>query len=82
MAKIPSYKKDEITGAVVFTDATAYVQRKKVIAKTKLAKKAEKDSKRSINSMKREIKDLKKLVYDLIENGAGGGEPLPAEEGK
>ena len=62
MAKIPTYKKDEETGAVIFTDATAYVQRKKVIVSTKLAKKAEKDSKRSINSMKREIKDLKKQV--------------------
>ena len=36
MAKIPSYKKDEKTGAVIFTDATAYVQRKKVIQQTKL----------------------------------------------
>jgi prefoldin subunit 5 len=62
MAKIPNYKKDEETGAVIFQDATAYAQRKKVIVKTKLAKKAEKDSKRSINSMKREIKDLKKNI--------------------
>ena len=62
MAKIPTYKKDEETGAVIFTDATAYVQRKKVIVSTKLAKKAEKESKRSINSMKREIKTLKKQV--------------------
>jgi len=64
MAKIPSYKKDEETGAVIFQDATAYVQRKKVIASTKLKQKAEKDSKRSINSMKREIKDLKKQVAE------------------
>jgi hypothetical protein len=80
MAKIPSYKKDEETGAVVFHDANAYAQRKKVIERNKLAKKAEKDSKKSINSMKREIKDLKKLVYDLIENNPDGATPPPAEE--
>ena len=79
MAKIPSYKKDEETGAVVFHDANAYAQRKKVIERNKLAKKAEKDSKKSINSMKREIKDLKQIVYDLIESKTGG-EPLPPEE--
>jgi|LWDU01.1.fsa_nt_gi cell division protein FtsB len=88
MAKIPSYKKDEETGAVIFQDATAYVQRKKVIASTKLKQKAEKDSKRSINSMKREIKDLKKLVYKLVEDSPAEaeaiaeeakGEPTPAE---
>ena len=62
MAKIPEYIKDEETGAVIFQNATAYVQRKKVIEQTKLKLKAEKDSKRSINSMKREIKDLKKQV--------------------
>ena len=62
MAKIPEYIKDEETGAVIFQNATAYVQRKKVIEKTKLKLKAEKDSKRSINSMKREIKALKKQV--------------------
>ena len=37
MAKIPSYKKDEETGAVIFHDATAYVQRKKIIQQTKLS---------------------------------------------
>ena len=79
MAKIPDYKKDPETGAVVFTDANAYVQRKKIIVKTKLANKVEKDKKRSINSMKREIKDLKQIVYDLIESKSGG-EPLPGEE--
>ena len=68
MAKIPDYKKDENTGAVIFHDANAYAQRKKVIATNKLSEKAKKDSKRSINSMKNEIKDLKKLVYDLIED--------------
>tara|TARA_B100001179_G_scaffold223945_1_gene202110 strand:+ start:2996 stop:3250 length:255 start_codon:yes stop_codon:yes gene_type:complete len=62
MAKIPEYIKDEETGAVIFQNATAYVQRKKVIEQTKLKLKAEKDSKRSINSMKREIKTLKKQV--------------------
>jgi prefoldin subunit 5 len=62
MAKIPDYKKDPETGAIIFQDATAYIQRKKVIVSTKLAKKAEKESKRSINSMKREIKTLKKQV--------------------
>ena len=68
MAKIPSYKKDEKTGAVIFTDATAYVQRKKVIQQTKLSNIAKKDSTKRINSMMNEIKDLKKLVYDLIED--------------
>ena len=62
MAKIPEYEKDEETGAVIFKNSTAYVQRKKVIEQTKLKQKAEKDSKRSINSMKREIKSLKKQV--------------------
>jgi hypothetical protein len=62
MAKIPEYIKDEETGAVIFQNATAYVQRKKVIEQTKLKLKAEKDSKRSINSMKREIKVLKQQV--------------------
>jgi hypothetical protein len=68
MAKIPDYKKDEDTGAVIFHDANAYAQRKKVIAANKLSEKAKKDSNRSINSMKREIRDLKQLVYDLIED--------------
>jgi hypothetical protein len=79
MAKIPTYKKDEETGAVIFTDANAYVQRKKVIEVNKLSAMVKKDSKRSINSMKREIKDLKQIVYDLIESKTGG-EPLPPEE--
>jgi hypothetical protein len=68
MAKIPDYKKDEETGAVIFQDANAYAQRKKVIVKTNLAKIAKKDEGKRINSMKKEIKDLKKLVYDLIED--------------
>ena len=68
MAKIPAYKKDEETGAVIFHDATAYVQRKKIIQQTKLSNIAKKDSNKRINSMKKEIKDLKKLVYDLIED--------------
>jgi hypothetical protein len=68
MAKIPDYKKDEETGAVIFQDANAYAQRKKVIEKNKLSEMAKKDSKRSINSMKSEIRDLKKLVHDLIED--------------
>ena len=68
MAKIPEYKKDEETGAVIFQDANAYAQRKKVIVKTNLAKIAKKDEGKRINSMKKEIKDLKKLVYDLIED--------------
>ena len=80
MAKIPTYKKDEKTGAVIFTDANAYVQRKKVIEVNKLSAMVKKDSKRSINSMKREIKDLKQIVYDLIESKSGGGEPVPPEE--
>ena len=80
MAKIPTYKKDEETGAVIFTDANAYVQRKKVIEVNKLSAMVKKDSKRSINSMKREIKDLKKLVHDLIENNPGGVDATPAEE--
>ena len=79
MAKLPTYKKDEETGAVIFTDANAYIQRKKVIEVNKLSAMVKKDSKRSINSMKREIKDLKKIVYDLIESKSGG-EPLPPEE--
>ena len=79
MAKIPAYKKDEETGAVIFQDANAYAQRKKVIEVNKLSAMVKKDSKRSINSMKREIKDLKKIVYDLIESKSGG-EPLPPEE--
>jgi|TARA_B110000116_G_scaffold239259_1_gene226553 prefoldin subunit 5 len=62
MAKTPNYKKDPETGAIIFQDATAYVQRKKVIVSTKLAKKVQKDSKLTINSMKREIKALKKQV--------------------
>ena len=73
MAKIPDYKKDEDTGAVIFHDANAYAQRKKVIAANKLSEKAKKDSNRSINSMKREIRDLKQLVYDLIEDNPKGG---------
>jgi|TARA_B100000959_G_scaffold6435_1_gene6543 hypothetical protein len=80
MAKIPAYKKDEETGAVIFQDATAYAQRKKVIEVNKLSAMAKKDSKRSINSMKREIKDLKQIVFDLIEAKAGGQEAPPAEE--
>ena len=79
MAKLPTYKKDEETGAVIFADANAYIQRKKVIEVNKLSAMVKKDSKRSINSMKREIKDLKKIVYDLIESKSGG-EPLPPEE--
>ena len=62
MAKIPEYVKDENTGAVVFQNANAYQQRKKVVAKTKLANKVQKDQKRSINSMKKEIKDLKQQI--------------------
>ena len=62
MAKLPTYKKDEETGAVIFTDANAYIQRKKVIEVNKLSAMVKKDSKRSINSMKREIKTLKKQV--------------------
>ena len=81
MAKIPNYKKDENTGAVIFHDANAYAQRKKIIEQNKLSTKAAKDSKRSINSMKKEIKDLKKLVYDLIEANPGGATPPPPEEG-
>jgi hypothetical protein len=69
MAKELQYKKDPYTGAVIFTDTDAYTQRKKVIERHKLAEKANKDSKRSINSMKNEIKELKKLVHDLIEGG-------------
>ena len=68
MAKIPEYKKDEETGAVIFQDANAYAQRKKIIVKTKLATIVKKDEHKRINSMKKEIKDLKKLVYDLIED--------------
>ena len=68
MAKIPNYKKDEETGAVIFQDANAYAQRKKVIAQTKLSMQVKKDEHKRINSMKKEIKDLKKLVYDLIED--------------
>ena len=82
MAKIPEYKKDENTGAVIFKDANAYAQRKKIIVKTNLAKKAAKDSKRSINSMKTEIRDLKKLVFALIENNPNGELTPPAEEGQ
>ena len=62
MAKIPDYKKDPETGAIIFQDANAYVQRKKVIVTAKLAKKVHKDSKLTINSMKREIKSLKQQV--------------------
>ena len=80
MAKIPAYKKDEETGAVIFQDATAYAQRKKEIQVNKLSAMAKKDSKRSINSMKREIKDLKQIVYDLIESKSGGEPAPPAEE--
>ena len=68
MSKIPDYKKDEETGAVIFQDANAYALRKKVIAQTKLSTMAKKDEHKRINSMKKEIKDLKKLVYDLIED--------------
>jgi hypothetical protein len=69
MAAKPNYKKDPVTGAVIFIDVDAYAQRKKVIEKQRLQEKTQKDSKRSINSMKNEIKGLKKLVYDLIEDG-------------
>ena len=62
MAKIPEYVKDENTGGVTFPNANAYQQRKKVVAKTKLANKVQKDQKRSINSMKKEIKDLKQQI--------------------
>jgi|FLLY01.1.fsa_nt_gi hypothetical protein len=81
MAKIPEYRKDEETGAVIFQDANAYAQRKKIIVKTKLATIVKKDEHKRINSMKREIKDLKKLVYDMIENNPGGTEIPPPEEG-
>ena len=79
MAKIPDYKKDEHTGAVIFQDANAYAQRRKVVERNKLNAKASKDSKRSINSMKREIRDLKQIVFALIEEKSGG-EPVPSEE--
>ena len=79
MAKIPAYKKDEETGAVIFQDANAYAQRKKVIVQNKLTAKTAKDEKRSINSMKKEIKDLKKLVYDMLENNSGEATATPAD---
>ena len=91
MAKIPAYKKDEETGAVIFHDATAYAQRKKVIVENKLASKAAKDSNRSINSMKKEIKALKKQISSssalerrirLLESKSiENGNTAPAEEG-
>ena len=81
MPKIPDYKKDEETGAVIFQDANAYAQRKKIIEVGKITTMAKKDSSRRINTMKREIKDLKKLVYDLIENNPGGVEAPPPEKG-
>ena len=62
MAKIPHYKKDEETGAVIFQDANAYAQRKKVIEETKLSLMVKKDSNKRINSMKKEIKSLKKQI--------------------
>ena len=80
MAKIPHYKKDEETGAVIFQDANAYAQRKKIIQETKISTMVKKDSNKRINSMKREIKDLKQIVFDLIEAKAGGQEAPPAEE--
>ena len=81
MAKIPNYKKDEETGAVIFQDANAYAQRKKVIAQTKLSMQVKKDEHKRINSMKKEIKDLKKLVYDMLENNPGEtGTPPPEED--
>ena len=80
MAKIPHYKKDEETGAVIFQDANAYAQRKKVIAQTKLSTIVKKDEHKRINSMKKEIKDLKKLVYDMPENNPGETAPPPPEE--
>ena len=81
MAKIPAYKKDEETGAVIFQDANAYAQRKKVIEETKLSLMVKKDSNKRINSMKKEIKDLKKLVYDMLENNPGETGIPPPEEG-
>jgi hypothetical protein len=81
MAKIPNYKKDEETGAVIFQDANAYAQRQKVIAQTKLSTIVKKDEHKRINSMKKEIKDLKKLVYDMLENNPGEtGTPPPEED--
>ena len=81
MAKIPNYKKDEDTGAVIFQDANAYAQRKKVIAQTKLSTIVKKDEHKRINSMKKEIKDLKKLVYDMLENNPGEtGTPPPEKD--
>ena len=92
MAKIPTYKKDEETGAVIFQDSTAYAQRKKVIVEHKLASKATKDSNRSINSMKKEIKALKKQVASssalerrirsLESKSIENENPAPAEEDK
>ena len=79
MAKIPAYKKDEETGAVIFQDANAYAQRKKVIEETKLSLMVKKDSNKRINSMKKEIKDLKKLVYDMLENNSGEATATPAD---
>ncbi len=68
MANKPNYVKDLKTGAVVFTDANAYSERKKVIAKQKEARLINKDARRSINSMRSEINGLKKLVHDLLED--------------
>lgn len=68
MATEPNYIKDLKTGAVVFTDANAYVARKKVMAQQKVEKAIKKDAKRSINSMRSEINGLKKLVSDLLDD--------------
>jgi hypothetical protein len=90
MAKIPTYEKDPKSGGIIFTDANAYVQRKKVIASHKIAEQVGKDSKRSINSMKREIKDLKKKLaaseslenrIRMLEQGSSESSPTPSEEG-
>lgn len=67
MAKIPDYKKDEHTGAVIFKDSNAYQQRRKVVEQNKLNAKASKDSNRSINSMKKEIRALKKVETKMTD---------------
>ena len=92
MSKIPDYKKDEETGAVIFQDANAYAQRKKVIAQTKLSTIVKKDEHKRINSMKKEIKALKKQVASssalerrirsLESKSIENENPAPAEEDK
>lgn len=71
MATKPNYVKDQYTGAVVFTDANAYSQRKKQLDERKKQTQANNHSRRVINSMKNEINGLKKIVYDLIEDRGG-----------